>query len=107
MGIFQQIWDFYCTLIFVTIRLKCNKILILVKKFSEPDFSSNQPIWFTMSCDSILIANDPYGLIQDPKTSDYMIIMEVVWEKVCQIYLRFNEGVLWKNFVIFVQKSFN
>ena len=31
-------------LIFVTIRLKCNKILILVKKFSEPDFPSNQSI---------------------------------------------------------------
>ena len=44
MGIFQQNWDFYCILIFVTIRLKCNKILILVKKFSKPDFSSNQPI---------------------------------------------------------------
>jgi len=50
LGIFQQNWDFYCILIFVTIRLKCNKILILVKKFSEPDFPSNQPI----SCFNVL-----------------------------------------------------
>ena len=44
MGIFQQNWDFYDILIFVTIRLKCNKILILVKKLSESDFPSNYKV---------------------------------------------------------------